>query len=232
MKKNINFKTLEKNLNIRFKNKELLVTALTHSSYSYTYQTESNERLEFFGDAVLKIIISEYLYFKYPTFTEGKLTKIRAQVVSDKNLADLAKKIHLGEYILLSQSEATTGGRNKESNLANVFEAILGAYYFDQGLAKAKKFILTLIETYPLNFNKDNVTNDYKSRLQEFLQQQKIMLPIYEIIKEEGPEHEKIFHIGLELKINSQAFQVKSTGVNKKEAEQQAAKKMLEMLEK
>lgn len=232
MRKNNNIDVLEKNLNIRFKNKELLVTALTHSSYSYTYQTESNERLEFFGDAVLKIIISEYLYFKYPTFTEGKLTKIRAQVVSDKNLADLAKKIHLGEYILLSQSEDTTGGRNKESNLANVFEAILGAYYFDQGLTKAKKFILTLIETYPLNFNKDNVTNDYKSRLQEFLQQQKIMLPIYEIIKEEGPEHEKIFHIGLKLKINNKAFQVKSTGVNKKEAEQQAAKKMLEMLEK
>ncbi|MFA5880106.1 MAG: ribonuclease III [Candidatus Margulisiibacteriota bacterium] len=225
-------KQLEKNLHIKFANKNLLVTALTHSSFSHSHQIESNERLEFFGDAVLKIIISEYLYFKFPSYQEGNLTKIRAQLVSDKNLADLAKKINLGDYILFSQSELATDGKQKESNLANAFEALLGAYYFDQGLKKAQKFILKLIEIFPLNFNKDNVINDYKSRLQEFLQQKKILLPTYQVIKEEGPDHEKIFHVGLKLELANKILNIKATGPNKKEAEQQVAKKMLAAITK
>ncbi len=219
----------QKQIDLRFKNQDLLFQALSHSS-STNNKLLNNERLEFFGDAVLKLIISQYLFEKYPLLLEGDLTKIRSQIVADKNLADLAKKINLGQFLFLSSSENKTNGRLKESNLANAFEALLGAYYLDQGLKKVQLFLCKLINLHQENFQKENARLDYKSRLQEILQQKKLDLPQYRIIKEDGPDHEKIFHVLLEIEHNNKIHQVEGLGSSKKEAEQNTAQKALSLL--
>lgn len=220
---------LEKKLEIQFQNKKLLLTALTHKSYSHhKIDQEHNERLEFLGDAVLKLIISEFLFEKYPTFQEGDLSKIRSQYVSDKYLSQLALKIELGKYILFSKNEFKTGGTTKTSNLANAFEALLGAYFLDKGFKNTKDLLLKIIEKYPEILNQENNIFDYKSRLQEFLQQHKCNLPEYIILKEEGPDHEKKFHVEVNINLHSIIYKEHGIANTKKEAEQLAAKHLLE----
>ncbi|MFC1617604.1 ribonuclease III, partial [Candidatus Margulisiibacteriota bacterium] len=191
-----------------------------------------NERLEFFGDAVLKLLISEYLFHKYPDFSEGELSKIRAQYISDKSLAVIATKLNLGEYILFSANEIKTGGRMRKSNLADAFEAILGAYYFDQGLKKVKSFLYQIIENYQSLFSKESINQDYKSRLQELVQQKNNTLPLYHVKKEEGPAHERVFHISVSAIMNNITLKAHGYGKSKKQAEQEAAKNILEQVEK
>jgi len=220
----------EEIINITFKDKSLLFEALSHSSYTKIKKVKrNNERLEFFGDAVLKLVISEYLFKQYPDYNEGKLTKIRAQLVADKFLKHFSIDIKLGDYLFLSQAERESGGSKRSSNLANGFEAILGAIYLDRGLTQARRFLLDLLKKHNVNFEEIEKI-DYKSRLQELLQKHKLELPKYVVKKETGPEHNKIFEIALELTFKEKKYRVKGKGISKKEAHQHVAKQMLEKL--
>jgi ribonuclease III len=220
----------EQLINVEFKNKAILFEALTHSSYAKAKQLNSNnERLEFFGDAVLKLAISEYLFKKYPTYNEGKLTKIRAQLVSDKFLKNFSVDIKLGSYLFFSSAEKQSGGQKRSSNLANGFEAVLGAIYLDRGLVKARAFLLDLLQKTDVDF--DEIEHvDFKSRLQELLQKHKLELPKYVVLNETGPEHDKVFEMSLEVLFKNKKYQVKGKGISKKEAHQIVAKRMLEKL--
>jgi ribonuclease III len=220
----------EKSIGVSFVRKELLARAFTHSSYANFYKKEKyrhNERLEFFGDAVLKLVVSEYFFEKYPDMAEGDLTKLRAGVVADKSLAKLAEILNLGEYILFSRSEMKTGGKIRGSNLANALEAFLGAYYLDQGLDKVKQFFFRFLDEHKAVWENENL--DYKSVLQESLQQRQLDLPEYTVLKEEGPEHHKLFCVQVRVKTKGGEFEAKGEGWSKKEAEKEAARKMLEL---
>ena len=187
---------LEKKLNYKFKNKTLLKEALTHPSFqkkSLKEKTANNQRLEFLGDSVLDLIVTEHLYRKLASFSEGKLTKIRSVMVSKDILAKWANHLSLGKYIILGKGEDLTGGRKKLSILADCFEALLGAIYLDSGLQKAKKIISSfIIEEIELSM-KGKHEEDYKTFLQEFSQKKMKSLTEYYLIKEKGPDHKKIF---------------------------------------
>jgi len=219
----MNLKELERKLKINFKNKELLQQALTHKSYAYMYGIkEDNERLEFLGDSVLNLVISEHLYRRYPAYDEGKLTKLKSSMVNRKSLLLWAKKLSLGDYLLISEEEETAGGRQRDSLLSNALEAIIGAIYQDQDWDKAKKFILGQISTL-----KSIKKVDYKSSLQELIQKRYKILPEYKVKTESGPAHKKLFEI--EVKVKSRVFG-RGTGWSKKTAEQEAAKKALKKI--
>ncbi len=219
----MNFKNLERKLKINFKNKKLLQQALTHKSYAHMYGIkEDNERLEFLGDSVLNLVISEHLYHRYPAYDEGKLTKLKSSLVNRKYLLLWAKKLSLGDYLLISEEEEVAGGRQRASLLSNALEALIGAIYQDQDWDKAKKFILGQISTL-----KGTKKVDYKSRLQELIQRRYKILPEYKVKTESGPAHKKLFEI--EVKVKSRIFG-RGTGLNKKTAEQEAAKKALKKI--
>lgn len=222
---------VENKLNYFFNDKELLLIALTHKSYTYYFQkeyTRSNERLEFLGDAVLGLIISEILMEKYPEHHEGTLTKIKSHIVSETTLAAIADKLNLQNYILLGKSEFTSNNHNKNSIVADAVEAIIGAIYKDSNLETAKDFILKHFNNFIEQSNDKNFFTDYKSLLQEIIQKKYKIKPAYKTIKEEGPEHKKIFFV--KVVINGKEYG-EGKGKNKKEAEQNAAQKTLEMLE-
>ena len=220
---NMNLKNLEKKLKINFKNKKLLQRALTHKSYAYMYGIkEDNERLEFLGDSVLNLVISEYLYQRYPAYDEGKLTKLKSSLVNRKSLLVWAKKLSLGEYLLVSEEEEAAGGRQRESLLSNALEAIIGAIYQDQDWDKVRKFILGQISTL-----KGIRKADYKSRLQELIQKKYKILPEYRVKTESGPAHKKFFEI--EVRVKNRLFG-RGTGWSKKAAEQKAAKETLKKI--
>lgn len=218
---------LEKRLKIPFLNKQLLNQSLTHSSFAHEKNVPDNERLEFLGDAVIKLAVSEYLYHKFPTHPEGDLTKIRAAVISDDTLAKVAGRVHMGEYLLLSQNEKKTGGDKRKSIVANVFEALVGAIYIDAGLGKARDFIIEFLKAEIDKVSKEGYIKDYKSALQEFVQKKRWGLPQYKVIKEIGPRHEKIFIIVVKIKGRDMG---EGKGGNKKEAEQLAAEEALKKL--
>lgn len=218
---------LEEKLGISFLNKPLLNQSLTHSSYANENGVPDNERLEFLGDAVIKIVVSEYLYNKFPTRPEGDLTKIRASVISDDTLADIANKMGLGEYILFSKNEEVSGGSRRKSNSANAFEALIGAVYLDAGLGKIRDFLVDKLKEEIDKVSQAGYIADFKSALQEFAQKRKWELPMYRVIKETGPKHKKVFIIGVKLKGR---FLGKGKGANKKEAEQKAAEQALRIL--
>ncbi len=210
-----------------FNNKDLLKVALTHSSFArHSKQpgVEDNERLEFLGDAVLKLIVSQYLFDRFGDYDEGRLTKLRAQIVSDKTLAGFAQSLNLGERILFSFGEKNSGGPARISNLANAFEAILGAIYLDKGLQEATDFLVPYIE----KFGEEWV--DAKSELQELSQKKKIDLPTYRVFKEEGPDHKKQFHIEASVMIEGRTVTAFGDGPSKKEAEQLAAAHLLKKI--
>ncbi|MFC1755558.1 ribonuclease III [Thermoproteota archaeon] len=230
-----NFIQLEQEISISFNDKTLLRLALTHSSYGRKRKKhhplgKDNERLEFLGDAVLKLIISDYLFKRFPDMDEGNLTKIRAQIVSDRTLAFLAKELNLGNYLLLSRGEINTGGKARASNLANALEALLGAYYLDQGIEQVHDFFVTLVQTHQQAWHDSDLSMDYKSTLQEMLQQHKLNLPQYIVLREEGPDHKKQFLIQAEIITEADTYKFEGRGRTKKAAEQAAAKNVLENL--
>lgn len=224
-------KALEENLNYKFKDIKLLETALTHSSYANEHNmkiTENNERLEFLGDTIVSLIVSRYLYKKYPRYPEGELTKIRASVVCESSLAFIAKKINLGEFLLLGKGEEATGGRERESILGDASEALVGAVYMDSDFETTSKLLLDKFENDLVHaVAKGSLFIDYKTDLQENLQKKKRAKIEYNVSKEEGPDHNKVFHI--EVLIDNIVIG-QGLGRNKKEAEQMAAKEALLVL--
>jgi len=219
-------KELEKIIRIKFRNQQYLTEALTHKSYAVESAppVRDNERLEFLGDSLLSAIVSSYLYKIYPEDDEGHLSQRKAQLVSRKTLYTWAKEINLGKYIYLSHGEETTGGRERESILANAFEALLGAIYLDKGYTGAEKFI-----SQRLKEKKIIRKIDYKSQLQEIIQKKYKLVPEYWVIKESGPDHNKTFEIGIYFK---KKILGRGIGKSKKEAEQEAAKNALKQLKK
>lgn len=208
-----------------FKNEKLLTQALTHKSWvnENKGKRESNERLEFLGDAVLEIVVSDALYNEFPKKEEGYLTALRANLVNTVNLAKLAKNLKLGKEIYLSKGEEDTKGRENQSLLADTIEAIIGAIYIDQGLEKAAEFIKTNLLTEVPEKIKEPL-KDAKSRLQELVQAKGYATPKYKVINEEGPDHAKTFVV--EVSVNGDKSGT-GKGKNKAEAAQNAAEKAL-----
>lgn len=226
-----NFNILEKNLGIKFKNKNLLKQALIHRSYLNEHPEEKidhNERLEFLGDAVLELVVSEYLFRNYSN-PEGELTSWRASLVNTDSLSELSKELGINNFLFLGKGESKSTGKARNIILANVFEALIGAIYLDQKLKVAKKFILKkLLVKLPEIIQKE-LYKDPKSRFQEIAQAKFKITPIYKVLKEEGPAHEKKFTIGLFL---GEKLIAQGEGTSKFEAEVKAAKEGLPILEK
>ncbi len=223
-----NEREVEERIKYTFKNKELLRRALTHRS-SVKDKTMSNERLEFLGDAVLELVVTEFLINNYPSIDEGKLSKIRAASVNTKTLANIARNLDLSKFIIVGKSEKKEGITNNDSILEDTFEAIVGAIYSDRGLDKAKQFVeYHLISTIKA-IAEDGIIFDYKTHLQELTQKQFGCLPTYTIVKEEGQEHNKTFYC--DVYINDVKYG-SGVGRSKKEAEKSAAKEAVEKLEK
>ena len=225
----MDIKTLQKRINYTFKNEHLLEVALTHSSYANENRrgSEYNERLEFLGDAVLSIIVSDYLYNHY-NIPEGDLTKLRASIVCERSLDVMADKIQLGESLLLGRGEELTGGRTRPSVIAYAFEALIAAIYLDGGMESAKTFVLPFV--LEMLSDEDQLTfKDYKTALQEIIQQNPEERLIYRLAEESGPDHNKRFVV--EVCINSNVIG-RGEGRSKKNAEQMAAKEALELMGK
>jgi ribonuclease-3 len=219
---------LQQALGYRFDCGELLNQALTHKSFVHEQRepVQHNERLEFLGDAVLGLVISEYCYKKFPDLAEGELSKLRASLVNDGNLARIARRLELGSYLLVGRGEELTGGRAKVSLLAATFEAVLAATYLDSSLDDVSQVILQCFEE-DLNTVLQEGYRDFKSELQEYTQEKFGCVPTYAVVRECGPDHEKVFEV--ELAIRHQ-FQGLGAGKSKKEAEQDAARKVLAAL--
>lgn len=218
---------LEAILAIKFKNKQLLLDAVTHRSFlnESTDKIGSNERLEFLGDAVLELLVSDYLYNRFPDFPEGKLTNLRSAIVNTKTLAEIAKKLKFGDFLRLSRGEEAGGGRINSSLLADVFEAVLGAVYLDCGIGEAKKLLDTYLYPATQEVLKQGIYNDFKSLLQEKAQERFRITPTYAVTKEEGPDHKKTFYSA--VKIGNKKLG-DGKGKSKQEAEQDAARAGLE----
>jgi ribonuclease III len=227
-----NFENLEKNLKIFFKNKSLLIESFCHRSFineNPNFPYPCNERLEFLGDAVLELITTDYIFKAFPEKSEGELTKIRASLVNSKILADVSKKLGFENYLLLSKGEEKSKGKAKERILANTFEAFLGALYLEFGLDFCKSFLeKNLLYLLPKILEK-RMFEDPKTKFQELIQEKFKITPIYKVLKEFGPEHEKTFVVGLYIGENLIS---KGKGSSKQEAEKKAAQKGLEMEEK
>lgn len=222
------FSKLEKNLNINFKNKELLKQAFCHRSYlneNPKVNLENNERLEFLGDAILELIVTEYLYKNYKE-QEGKLTNWRASLVNSNTLSNLAQELDFNDYILLSKGEAKDTGKARQSILANAYEAFLGALYLDQGFSIVKDFIEKYLIKKLSYIIENGLARDAKSFFQEMSQKKVKITPEYKILEEHGPDHAKDFVVGVFLKNKLIA---KGSGSSKQEAEEQAAKNALKI---
>ncbi len=215
---------LEEKLGYTFKNKELLKHALIHRSYGnehWEYKKINNERLELLGDAVLDLVVTEYLYKNFTKSSEGDLAKLKSMVVSEPVLAKISRELGIGKYLLLSKGEELTGGRDRSSILGDVFEAVLGAIYLDSDFLVAKSYATKLLE-YQINHIEENEELiDFKTILQEYSQKNHKVTPVYEVVKETGPDHRKNFEIS--VSINEETVG-KGNGRNKKSAEQSAAK--------
>ncbi|MDQ7033078.1 MAG: ribonuclease III [Desulfonauticus sp.] len=225
------YKFIFKALSYNFKKLELFKQAITHTSYANERGTYHNERLEFLGDAVLELAISEILYFKFPQAEEGKLTKARAFLVNETSLAQIARRLKLGEVILLGKGEESQGGRTKNSILADTLEAILGAIYLDsQSFKEVKRVINCLFgPLIPSNLNKLKEKKDYKTLLQEYTQEHFGDRPVYTLIKSTGPDHAKIFHVKVTIP-RVPPLEITTQGYSIKGAEQKAAQKALSIL--
>lgn len=225
---------LEETINYKFKNKSIIMIAVTHSSYSnemkaHGKQIECNERLEFLGDSVLSLIVSEYLFNKFPNHPEGDLTRIRASLVCEKSLAVFAEKIHLGDYLKLGNGEELSKGRERKSILADAFEALIASIFIDSkehGFDTAKEFLLPFIKDAIKNENDHKSNADFKTVLQQIVQQADGEILEYVLTAEIGPDHMKSFEI--EARLNSNVIG-RGTGKTKREAEQKAAKQALEL---
>ncbi len=220
---------LENKIGYHFNNKDLLKEALTHSSYANEHKAQKikyNERLEFLGDAVLSIVVSDYIFKNCPELPEGELTKLRASLVCEKSLYKFAKKINLGSFLVLSKGERNNGGSNRPSILSDAFEALIAAIYIDGGMECAAKHILNFVVPEIKN-SKQKKIKDYKTTLQEIIQKNPGEQLEYVLVNESGPDHNK--HFVVEVHLNSNVIG-KGGGKSKKEAEQQAAREALELM--
>ncbi|MEG2295532.1 MAG: ribonuclease III [Oscillospiraceae bacterium] len=219
--------SLEENIGYTFQNKSYLQIATTHSSYANERKdsTQYNERQEFLGDAVLSIVVSDYLFQKF-RLAEGDLTKLRASIVCEKSLHTFAQEIDLGSYLLLGKGEEQTGGRQRPSVLADAFEALIAAIYLDSGIKSATKFIVGFVERMLQNGEKENF-KDYKTILQEIIQKNPEEKVNYVLVTQEGPDHDKKFVVQVHLNSNIIGS---GEGKSKKSAEQMAAKEALELM--
>jgi len=229
MKVNIN--QLERKLGYTFQDKDILLQALTHSSFAYEYHgrdAANNEVLEFLGDSVLGFIVADFLYSRYPGLTEGELSKLKSSAASTSALYSFAKKIKLEKQIRLGKGEEKSGGRNKKTILAGTFEAVIAALYLEGGLENTRDFLQPLL--LPL-FNKIDVekfaVNNFKSALQEYLQHENLPAPIYRTVTTKGPDHRRIFVVEV---FSEKARLAQARGSSKKDAEQKAAQKALKFL--
>ncbi len=220
--------SLEKRLNYKFKNIDLLKNALVHSSYANEVRgsVHSNERLEFLGDSVLSVIVSEHLYNKFPTMPEGELTRMRASLVCEKSLCEFSRELGIGKYLKLGKGEDKNGGRERDSILADAFEAVLAAVYLDGGMDAAKAHIMNTV-LRDIKHCEDDTFKDYKTTLQEVIQRNPEESVSYILVNESGPDHNKSFTV--EVHLNSNVIG-KGTGKSKKQAEQMAAKQALELM--
>ncbi len=223
-----NIEKFEEIIGYKFNDKGLIANAFTHSSYANERKipSGSNERLEFLGDSVLSIVVSEYLYTNLTNVAEGDLTKLRASLVCEKSLHVFAKQIHLGDFLLLGKGEENTGGRERPSILADAFEAVIAAIYLDGGIEPARRHILRFMPK-DLEHSAKFAFKDFKTVLQEVVQKNPEEKVEYVLIDEEGPDHNKRFVV--EVMLNSQVIG-KGKGRSKKEAEQFAAKEALELM--
>ncbi len=219
---------LEKVLGVEFANRNHLLSAVTHRSYLNEHREatqEHNERLEFLGDAVLELIVTDYLYHKYPEKPEGELTAVRAALVNTVSLSDSAQKLGLGDFMLMSKGEAKDTGRARQYILANAFEAVIGAVYLDQGYAAAEKFIGEQLFLKTDRIVEKKLWQDAKSRFQELSQEKVSITPSYEMLSQVGPDHDRVFTVGVFLREEKIA---EGTGRSKQEAEQDAAERAIE----
>jgi ribonuclease III len=225
------FEDLQKTTGITFKDQELLKLAFVHRSHlnEDKHMRRSNERLEFLGDSVLSLLTSQFLYKTYPEYPEGTLTNIRSSLVKTTSLSDISKSLKLGELLFLSHGEESSGGRTNQSLLADVFEAFLGAIYLDQGIETVEKFLGTYLFPNAAGIIASKSYVDYKSLLQELIQQHSRVSPTYHVVKSEGPDHARIFWI--EVRAGGNVLGAGS-GKSKQEAEQEAALAALEKLGK
>jgi len=217
-------------LKVKFRRFDLLNTALTHPSYCAEFNQgnlPSNQRLEFLGDAVLTLIVSDFLYHAYPEMDEGQLTRIKAISVSEPVLHAVAKKLGLGQYLLLGKGEERTGGRDRPSILADAFEALVGAMFLDKGWKTTYEFVLKHLKSRIRMIERDRLILDFKSRLQELTQSRYHLIPNYYLIQTVGPDHAKIFVS--EVRIRGITIG-RGKGHSKKEAEQEAARAALRKL--
>lgn len=220
--------TLEEKLGVTFKDKSKLVTALTHSSYvNENPGGTSNERLEFLGDAVLGLVVAEKLYDALSRASEGELTRKRAALISRDNLARIARRVALGDYLRLGRGEEASNGRSKLANLSGAMEAVIAALYFDQGLEAAGRVILKLMNEEIKKVTLTGEETDYKSQLQEFTQSRGEGTPVYQLAGETGPDHNKLFTVEVLVEGNLLAI---GSGKSKKIAETEAAQKALAKL--
>ncbi len=221
------YKKIEDSLNYKFKNTELLKEALSHSSYCNEKKIDplkSNERLEFLGDAVLELIVSNYIFNNYTNLTEGQLSKFRASIVCEESFSELSRRLDLGSYLKLGKGEQLSGGANRNSILADVFEAVIGAIYMDSNFETIENLALEILVDEIKKLEKTFEISDYKTFLQEVIQA-KSQLPIkYEVIDELGPAHDKIYKVKVIHNNNDIGV---GQGKTKKEAEQNAAKNYL-----
>ena len=221
--------TLEARLKYKFNNIELLKNALVHSSYANEVRgnTHSNERLEFLGDSVLSIVVAEHIFNAYPTTPEGELTRMRASLVCEKTLCAFSRELGLGEYLLLGRGEDKNGGRERDSILADAFEAVLAAIYLDGGMPAAKTHIMNTVLRDLEHHSDEDSFKDYKTTLQEIIQRNPEESVSYTLIDETGPDHDKQFTVAVKLNSN-----VIGTGVgkSKKQAEQMAACQALKLM--
>jgi ribonuclease-3 len=213
----------------RFSRGELLIKALTHRSYIYFDETTtiSNERLEYLGDSVLGLIIAAYLFRKYPDFNEGDLTKAKAVLVNEVTLSQVGEESGLNEFILMSPEEEKSGGRFRSSIISDAMEAVIGALYLDGGIETARKFVEHMIISRSMDIMSDSSQRNYKGELLEHLQSRGEGPPHYEVVSEDGPDHEKIFTVTVKT---AGRITGKGSGASKKEAEQQAASESLRTL--
>ncbi len=222
--------SLQNELGIKFKDITLLKKSLVHRSYlneNATAESDSNERLEYLGDAILGFIAAEKLYKDFPDYNEGRMTRLRSFLVRRETLARISRSINLGEYLFLGKGEDTSGGRNKPANLACALEAVIGAVYLDQGITKTRNMVVRLLDEEWQKATIKPATIDYKSRLQELIQSREQRIPSYHVTGTSGPDHIRTFSV--EVRLGTQILG-SGSGKSKREAETEAAREALEYL--
>ena len=223
----MNLEVLEKSIGYTFKNKELLKNALTHTSYAFENHISSNEKLEFLGDSILEFISSKYIYNNFPKLKEGEMTKVRADIVCEKSLYEIAKRHNFSDFLYLGRSELACHQEVRQAIMADSVEALIAAIYFDSNLEEAEKFIIENLKDSAKIASEHVGQKDYKTVLQEILQKHGEVKIEYNIIKEQGPDHDKLFTA--EVKYNNIYLET-GEGKTKKAAEMEAARKAIEKL--